>query len=129
MSSLWETAPVGDIPQGDYLNAVAILDTIRGPAPLLESLLLIETSAGRVRTERWGPRIIDLDLLLYSDAVLDLPGLEIPHPRMHQRRFVLAPLAEVWPDAVVPGRGPVAELVTAVSSQRMRWVEGPGWRG
>ena len=129
MSSLWETAPIGDIPQGDYLNAVALLDTIRGPGPLLDGLLAIESAAGRVRTERWGPRTIDLDLLLYGDAVLTLPGLEVPHPRMHERRFVLAPLAEVWSDAVVPGQGRVADLVTAVSSQRMKWVEGPGWAG
>lgn len=126
-SSLWETAPVGDVPQGDYLNAVVILDTIRGPGPLLEQLLAIESAAGRLRGERWGPRIIDLDLLLYSDAVIDTPGLQLPHPRMHQRRFVLAPLAEVWPDAVVPGRGKVADLVAAVSDQKMRWVEGPQW--
>lgn len=127
MSSLWETAPIGDVPQGDFLNAVLVLDTIRGPGPLLAELLAIETTAGRVRREQWGPRILDLDLLLYGDAVIDAPGLQVPHPRMHQRRFVLAPLAEVWPDAVVPGKGRVADLVTAVSNQRMKWVTGPAW--
>ncbi len=126
-SSLWETAPIGDVPQGDYLNAVVILDTMRGPRPLLAALLDIEAAAGRIRRERWGPRTLDLDVLLYGDAVLDLPGLQVPHPRMHQRRFVLAPLAEAWPDAVVPGRGRVADLVAVVTDQKMRWVEGPGW--
>ncbi len=126
-SSLWETAPVGDVPQGDYLNAVVILDTLRGPRPLLAALLDIEAGAGRIRRERWGPRPLDLDVLLYGDAMFDLPGLVVPHPRMHQRRFVLAPLAEVWPDAVVPGRGRIADLVAAVSDQKMKWVEGPEW--
>ena len=126
-SSLWETAPVGDVPQGDYLNAVVILDTLRGPRPLLAALLEIEAGAGRIRRERWGPRTLDLDVLLYGDAALDLPGLVVPHPRMHQRRFVLAPLAEVWPDAVVRGWGRIADLVAAVSDQKMKWVAGPEW--
>jgi 2-amino-4-hydroxy-6-hydroxymethyldihydropteridine diphosphokinase len=126
-SSLWETAPLGGVPQGSYLNAVVLLDTVRGPRPLLDAFLHVEAEAGRERRIRWGPRTLDIDLLLYGDAVLTAPGLEVPHPRMSERRFVLAPLAEVWPDAVVPGQGRVADLVGAVADQAMEWVDGPGW--
>lgn len=127
VSSLWETAPVGGVPQGDYLNAVVLLDTVMGPRPLLDGFLHIEAEAGRERRVRWGPRTLDLDLLLYGDAVVSAPGLQVPHPRMTERRFVMAPLAEVWPDAVVPGRGRLADLVSAVADQEMRWVAGPEW--
>lgn len=127
MSSLWETAPVGGPPQGAYLNAVVVLDTVMGPRPLLDGCLQLEMRAGRARREKWGPRLLDLDLVLYGDAEIDAPGLRIPHPRMTGRRFVLAPLAEVWPDAVVPGHGPVATLLAAVQDQHAEVVEGPGW--
>ena len=126
MSSLWETAPVGPVVQGDYLNAVAVLDTVFGPRPLLDALLGIESAAGRERRERWGPRTLDLDLLLYGNAVIVAEGLQVPHPRMTERRFVLAPLAEVWPDAVVPGRGSVRQLLAGVEAQEARLVE-KGW--
>ncbi len=118
---------MGEVPQPDYLNAVVLLDTVRGPRPLLDRFLEIEAKSGRVRRERWGPRPLDLDLLLYGDATIDTPGLRVPHPRMTERRFVLAPLAEVWPDAVVPGHGPLATLVAAVADQEMRWVQGREW--
>lgn len=127
VSSLWETAPVGGVPQGDYLNAVVLLDTVVGPRPLLDGFLHIEAEAGRQRRVRWGPRTLDLDLLLYGDAVVAAPGLQVPHPHLTERRFVIAPLAEVWPDALVPGHGRVASLVSAVADQKMRWVEGPEW--
>jgi 2-amino-4-hydroxy-6-hydroxymethyldihydropteridine diphosphokinase len=127
VSSLWETAPIGDIPQGDYLNAVVVLDTVAGPRPLLAEFLGIEADAGRERRERWGPRPLDLDLLLCGDAVIDTPGLQVPHPRMTGRRFVLEPLAEVWPDAVVPGRGAVATLLAGVQDQGVRRVDGAEW--
>ena len=117
VSSLWETAPIGDVPQEDYLNAVALLDTVRGPRPLLDAFLRIEAEAGRERRERWGPRTLDLDLLLYGDAEITAPGLRVPHPRMTERRFVLEPLAEVWPEAVVPGHGLVVDLLAAVGDQ------------
>ena len=117
MSSVWETAPIGDVPQDEYLNAVALLDSVRGPRPLLEAFLEIEADAGRERRERWGPRTLDLDLLLYGDAEIDAPGLKVPHPRVTQRRFVLEPLAEIWPDAVVPGHGKVTDLLAAVLDQ------------
>lgn len=127
MSSLWETAPVGPVPQGEYLNAVVLLDTVRGPRPLLEACLGIEVAAGRVRRERWGPRSLDLDLLLYGDAAIDVPGLRVPHPRLGERRFVLAPLAEVWPEAQIPGHGPVGTLLDGVAAQECRRVPGEWW--
>ena len=83
-------------------------------AQLLELLLGIERSLGRVRAERWGPRSVDLDLLVYGDETVDEPGLRIPHPRLHQRRFALEPLAELDPDLVVPGLGPVSAALTAL---------------
>ncbi|MFH1104944.1 MAG: 2-amino-4-hydroxy-6-hydroxymethyldihydropteridine diphosphokinase [Actinomycetota bacterium] len=129
VSSLWSTAPVGGPPQGPFLNAVAVIDTVIGPRPLLETCFDLERSAGRVPGEKWGPRLLDLDLLLYGDAVIDAPGLRVPHPRMTERRFVLAPLAEVWPEAVVPGHGPVAGLLMAVAGQEAEVVAGPGWEG
>lgn len=125
-SSLWETAPIGGPPQGDYLNAVVVLHTVLGPRPLLDGCLEIERSAGRVRRERWGPRVLDLDLLLYSDAVIVAPGLRVPHPGMRERRFVLAPLAEAWPGAVIPGHGRVEELVEAVVDQAARVIARAG---
>lgn len=99
-SATIETDPVGPGPQGRYLNAGAILSTSLPPRDLLDRLLAIEASRGRVRNpaERWGPRTLDLDLLLYGDLVLDEPGLEIPHPRLHERRFVLEPLVSIAPD-------------------------------
>lgn len=94
-----------------------VLDTVLGPRPLLERCLEIERVAGRVRRERWGPRELDLDLLLYGDAVLDAEGLQVPHPRMTGRRFVLEPLAEAWPGATIPGHGTVERLVSGVADQ------------
>lgn len=125
MSSVWETAPIGDVPQDDYLNAVVLLDSVRGPRPLLDAFLQIEADTGRQRRERWGPRTLDLDLLLYGDAEIDAPGLRVPHPRMTDRRFVLEPLAEVWPDAVVPGHGSVRDLLAAVKDQVVRVAPPP----
>ena len=93
------------------------MHTVLGPRPLLEGCLEIERDLGRERRERWGPRVLDLDLLLYAEAVIDLPGLRVPHPRMHERRFVLAPLAEAWPGVVIPGRGPVEGLLESVADQ------------
>jgi 2-amino-4-hydroxy-6-hydroxymethyldihydropteridine diphosphokinase len=124
VSSVWETAPIGGPPQDDYLNAVVVVHTVLGPRPLLETCLDIERSVGRKRRERWGPRLLDLDLLLYGDATINAPGLRVPHPRMADRRFVLGPLAEVWPGAEVPGHGVVEDLLDAVADQKVR-VVGP----
>ncbi len=105
MSSIIETDPIGPVGQGRFLNAAAALETALEPSELLSALEHIETVLGRVRAERWGPRTIDLDLLLYDDRVIDTPGLQVPHPRMAEREFVLLPLAEIAPDAVHPVSG------------------------
>ncbi len=108
-----ETDPVGYEDQPPFLNAAASLTTTRSPHELLDLLLEIERGLGRVRGEgpRYGPRTIDLDLLLYGDETIDEEALEVPHPRLHERRFVLEPLAELDPDLVVPGRGSVSALL------------------
>jgi 2-amino-4-hydroxy-6-hydroxymethyldihydropteridine diphosphokinase len=95
VSSFHVTAPVGKIDQPDFLNAVALLYTTLTPHKLLSELLKIETKMGRIRTEKWGPRTIDLDILLFDDLRIDTPDLTIPHPRMHERKFVLDPLKEI----------------------------------
>ena len=105
VSSFVETAPQGGPAQPDYLNAVAELRATTTPRELLNLLLDIENRLGRVRNERWGPRMIDLDLLLYDQQVIRQPELEVPHPRMHQREFVLRPLCEIAPDRVHPVLG------------------------
>jgi 2-amino-4-hydroxy-6-hydroxymethyldihydropteridine diphosphokinase len=114
VSRLRETEPVGVVDQPRFLNGAAALETELGARELLERLLAVERRLGRVRGERWGPRTVDLDLLLHGDAVVDEPGLTLPHPRLHERRFVLEPLAELAPDLEVPGRGPVRALLTAI---------------
>jgi 2-amino-4-hydroxy-6-hydroxymethyldihydropteridine diphosphokinase len=105
LSPLLETDPVGGPQQGRYLNAAAELKTNLSPQDLLEALLAIERRSGRDRTVRWGPRTLDLDLLLYDDLVCDEPGLTVPHPRMHERLFVLDPLCEIAPNLTHPVLG------------------------
>ena len=109
------TPPWGVDAQPPFINAVAELETTLAPAALLETLLAVERAGGRERGGlRWGPRMIDLDLLLDGDAAVDLPGCTVPHPRLRERAFVLVPLAELAPDALVPGAGPVAALLAAL---------------
>ncbi|MEN2981640.1 MAG: 2-amino-4-hydroxy-6-hydroxymethyldihydropteridine diphosphokinase [Thermus sp.] len=120
LSPVYETDPVGP-PQPPYLNLVAELDTRLPPRALLEALLGIEQALGRVRREPWGPRTVDLDLLLYGNLVLKEEGLEVPHPRLHQRAFVLVPLCDLVPQ----GRHPVlgrtfAELLAALDPSGVR---------
>ena len=104
MATIIETEPVGGPPQGPYLNTVVEVDTALVPRELLAALQGIERQLGRVpSTERWGPRPMDLDILLYADRLMQEGSLSIPHPRMHERRFVLEPLAQLAPDAVHPG--------------------------
>ena len=115
VSSFRETDPVGDVDQPRFLNAAAAVVTELSPRELLDRLLAIERTLGRTRDgPRYGPRSIDLDLLLHGGGVLDEPGLVLPHPRLHERRFVLEPLAELDPALVVPGRGAVCALLAAV---------------
>lgn len=113
-SRLYRTPPWGLLEQPEFVNAVAELHTTLGARELLEVLQSLERDAGRAREQRWGPRILDLDLLLYDQLQLDEPGLHLPHPHLHERAFVLVPLAEIAPAARVPGRGCVAELLAGV---------------
>jgi 2-amino-4-hydroxy-6-hydroxymethyldihydropteridine diphosphokinase len=111
VSSLRETEPVGKTDQPRFLNAAAALETGLSARELLDVLLAVERGLGRERRERWGPRTIDLDLLLYGEERVEEPGLTVPHPHLHERRFALEPLAELDPELVVPGRGRVKELL------------------
>ncbi len=114
-SSLYRTAPVGYPDQPDFINAVAAIETGLDPQRLLAALLEIEQRHGRVRSLRDAPRTLDLDVLLYGDRVIEEQGLSIPHPRMHQRAFVLVPLAEIVPGILIPGRGRAAELLAKIA--------------
>ena len=112
VSRMRETDPVGFVDQPRFVNAACAVDTTLSPHALLDVLLGIERSLGRRRGgERYGPRTIDLDLLVYGAEVVDEPGLRVPHRRLHERRFVLEPLLDLDPDLVVPGRGRVDELL------------------
>ncbi|MGY1409735.1 2-amino-4-hydroxy-6-hydroxymethyldihydropteridine diphosphokinase [Luteimonas sp. A611] len=106
--------------QPDFLNAAATLETVLRPRQLLDALLEIEQRFGRERAAddsgRWGPRTLDLDLLLYADAVVDEPGLRVPHPHLHERAFALVPLAEIAADAVIPGHGSVRAALAALDA-------------
>lgn len=115
-SGLYRTAPVGVTDQPEFCNAVAAVDTTLSPHELLAHLQAMEQDYGRVRTRRWGPRTLDLDVLVFGDQRIEEPDLTVPHPRLHERGFVLVPLAAVAPDLEVPGRGRVDELVAALEA-------------
>lgn len=119
-SSLYRSAPVGVLDQPDFCNAVAGVDTALSPLALLAGLQQIEQHYGRVRTRRWGPRTLDLDLLLYGDRRVEETTLTVPHPRLHERAFVLLPLAELAPTVQVPGLGRVDALAAALPAQGVR---------
>lgn len=123
-SSLYITPAWGVTAQPDFINAVALLETALPPQDLLAHLLAIERAAGRERradgSDRWGPRTLDLDLLLYGDLVIDQPGLHVPHPHLHERVFALLPLVEVAPDAVIPGFGLAREVLAPLETHAMR---------
>ena len=114
VSELRETEPVGAVDQPPFLNGAVALETSLSARELLDLLLDVERELGRVRNERWGPRLVDLDLLLYGAETIDEPGLRVPHPRLHERGFALEPLAELDPDLVIPGCGRVSALVAAL---------------
>jgi len=117
-SALYASAPL-DAPGGEYLNAVAHVRSALAPLELLRALQAIEARHGRVRPFAGAPRTLDLDLLLYGDLAVASDELTLPHPRLHERAFVLVPLAEIAPDCIVPGKGRVADLCAAVASQRV----------
>jgi len=114
VSRLRETDPVGVVEQPAFLNGAVAIDTTLDPRALLDVLLETERALGRVRDERWGPRTIDLDLLVYGDQVVDEPGLRVPHPRLAERRFALDPLADLDPALEIPGLGNVAAARAAL---------------
>ena len=105
VSSLYDTEPVGEVDQPNFLNAAVMVDTELDPRTLLWNLMLIEKRLGRVRTQRWGPRTIDLDLLLYGEELIEDDDLRVPHPEIIRRSFVLVPLVELEPRLVHPGTG------------------------
>ena len=120
-SRLYRTPAWGRTDQPDYVNAAALLETRLAPQVLLAQLLAIERAAGRLRdgeaaAARWGPRVLDLDLLLYADITIDQPGLRVPHPHLHERAFALLPLLEAWPAAIIPGIGPARECAGVMAA-------------
>jgi 2-amino-4-hydroxy-6-hydroxymethyldihydropteridine diphosphokinase len=123
ISSLYRTAPVGIRGQPDFINAVAAIETVLDPQQLLEVLFVVERRFGRRREFHHAPRTLDLDLLLYDQRVVDSPQLSVPHPRMHLRAFVLAPLLEIAPLCRIPGRGTAAAWLPAVSRQTIERLE------
>jgi 2-amino-4-hydroxy-6-hydroxymethyldihydropteridine diphosphokinase len=122
-SSLYKSAPVGYADQPDFLNAVVQLDTQLSPEVLLDRLQEIENRHGRERTFPNAPRTLDLDLLLHGDSVVDTPKLTLPHPRMHERAFVLQPLLELDPAISIPGKGKAGTLLSACGSQKIGRID------
>lgn len=118
-SSLYRSAPIDASGQPDYVNAVAKVATGLSPQSLLATLLSIEKEHGRERSFRNAPRTLDLDLLLYDADTIAVPGLEVPHPRMHERAFVLAPLLELAPACVIPGKGPASDWLARCAGQAL----------
>lgn len=115
ISQLRETDPMGDVEQPSFLNGAVAVETTLSPRELLNVLLRVERELGRVRDgERWGPRTIDLDLLLYGDEIVDEDGLRVPHPRLHERRFALEPLVDLEPELEIPGLGRVSDTLTGL---------------
>ena len=125
VASLYGSRPVGVTDQPDFLNTVVAVETVLSADELLDRLLELERRAGRVRLRRWGPRTLDLDLLWYGGAVIRRPPrLVVPHPRAAERAFVLVPWAELAPETVIPGHGPVADLLQTVDPSGV-WLEEP----
>ena len=122
-SSLYRSAPVGNADQPDFVNAVVQVSTGLAPQALLAALLELEQRFGRERSFRNAPRTLDLDLLLYDAQRIAERGLTVPHPRMHERAFVLAPLLEIAPDCVIPGSGPAADWLARCSDQVLKRLD------
>ncbi|WP_029057955.1 2-amino-4-hydroxy-6-hydroxymethyldihydropteridine diphosphokinase [Stappia stellulata] len=123
-SSGYRTPPWGPVPQDDYRNACALVETTLAPRALLDLCLSVERALGRVRDVRWGPRLIDIDVLIYGEERVEEDGLSIPHPRMGERAFVLVPLAEIWPDAPLgDGRTAAEALATCPGQDEIRRLD------
>lgn len=120
LSGLYQSAAVGPGQQPDYINAVALLHTSLTPLDLLDELQAIEARQLRQRRERWGPRTLDLDILLYSDLIINEPGLCVPHPHMHLRNFVLAPLSDLAPGLILPNGTALSELTARFEMNGLR---------
>lgn len=127
LSSLYRTPAWGVTEQPDFVNAVAMLETGLSAQHLLAAMFAIEREAGRARradgSDRWGPRTLDLDLLLYGEAVIDEPGLHVPHPHLHERAFALVPLLEIAPDLVIPRCGPAREALQRIDAGAIRRLD------
>lgn len=121
-SSLYESAPFGPVDQPDFVNAVVMLVTTLDAPTLFHHLQQIESAQGRMRGEHWGPRVIDLDLLVFGDAIIDLDDLNVPHPGIAERNFVLLPLREIAHDLVIPGLGKVADIAANHDEPRIRLI-------
>ncbi|MDE2968317.1 MAG: 2-amino-4-hydroxy-6-hydroxymethyldihydropteridine diphosphokinase [Chloroflexota bacterium] len=129
VSSLYESAAWGVTDQPAFLNAVVRGRTTMKPLELLDATQAIENNLGRVREQHWGPRLIDIDILLYGLAVIDEPRLQIPHPYLTQRGFVLRPLADLAAGLTLPDGSLVGELLTTVDQSDLKRIEGPSWTG
>ena len=127
VSSLYRTPPWGMTDQPDFLNAVAAVDTVLTARELLDLCLSTERMLKRVRAERWGPRVIDMDILLFGDAIIDEDGLQVPHPRMVERAFVVAPLAEIAPDLEILGVAAATRLAALDQTGIVRLPGGGEW--
>jgi 2-amino-4-hydroxy-6-hydroxymethyldihydropteridine diphosphokinase len=127
VSSLYETDPIGGPDQGSYFNAVAVVETTANPRRLLARCMAIEHDRGRWRRIRWGPRSLDLDLLIHGMIEVSEKGLTVPHPRLVHRRFVLEPLLEVWPEAALPDGTPVSGYLDGVADQDVTIVSTGDW--
>ena len=122
VSRLFRTPAWGLQDQADFINGVVMLETTLGARALLDGLLAIERQFGRERdaAQRWGPRTLDLDLLLYADEVIDMPGLRLPHPHLHERAFALVPLLEIAPDILIPGFGPAQRALDGLETSAIQ---------
>lgn len=129
VSPVYETAPVGGPPQDDFLNAVVIAETALPARAVLDRARQAEAALGRVRAQRWGPRTLDVDIIVCGAEISADPELTLPHPRAHERAFVLAPWHDLDPAAQIPGRGPVADLLAKVGDTGIRRVPDASLRG
>lgn len=127
VSSLYFTKPVGITDQPDFLNAVIAIRTTFSPVELLDLCRSVENKLGRQRTIKWGPRVIDIDILLYGDAAVSEESLTIPHPDMMDRAFVLVPLAEIAPDVPLPGGVNARDAAAKLDQSGVRLIESPSW--